>query len=83
MPSSLSSRLRPIHLGPFVVAILALLIGPSLFAQSVNDGFDPNANGVVNAIALQPNGQAIVVGNFTTLQPNGASTRRPATTSPG
>jgi uncharacterized delta-60 repeat protein len=74
MPSSLSSRLRPIHLGPFVVAILALLIGPSLFAQSVNDGFDPNANGVVNAIALQPNGQAIVVGNFTTLQPNGAST---------
>jgi uncharacterized delta-60 repeat protein len=48
---------------------------PALFAQSpsVNDGFDPNANGVINAIAVQPNGQIIVGGNFTTLQPNGST----------
>jgi uncharacterized delta-60 repeat protein len=51
------------------------LQAPAMLAQSpsVNDGFNPNANGVVNAIAVQPNGQIVIGGNFTTLQPNGAT----------
>ena len=46
-----------------------------LFAQSPSaaDGFDPNANGVVNVVVSQPNGQVLLGGNFTTLQPDGAS----------
>src|SRR5665213_574459 len=35
--------------------------------------FNPNANGVVYAMAYQPNGQVIIGGSFTTLQPNGAA----------
>ncbi|HVW20936.1 MAG TPA: delta-60 repeat domain-containing protein [Opitutaceae bacterium] len=47
---------------------------PSLVAQtpSASDGFDPNVNGVINAMALQPNGQIVIGGNFTTVQPNEA-----------
>jgi uncharacterized delta-60 repeat protein len=38
---------------------------------SVDAGFSPNANGVVRVLALQPNGQIIVGGQFTTIQPTG------------
>ena len=44
---------------------------------SLDATFDPNAHGPftsqVNAIALQPNGQILIGGSFSTLQPNGAS----------
>ena len=38
---------------------------------SVDGTFSPNANGVVRVMALQPNGQIIIGGNFTAIQPTG------------
>src|SRR5271157_5568703 len=38
---------------------------------SVDEGFAPNANGVVRVLALQPNGQIIIGGQFTSIQPTG------------
>lgn len=37
--------------------------------QSALDGFNPNANGYVNAIAVQADGKVLVGGDFTTLSP--------------
>jgi uncharacterized delta-60 repeat protein len=42
--------------------------------QSALDGFDPNANGGVRAIAVQPDGKILLGGDFTTLAPNGGAT---------
>jgi uncharacterized delta-60 repeat protein len=41
---------------------------------SLDDTFDPNANGPVTVLALQSDGKILLGGNFTTLQPNGAPT---------
>ncbi|HEY0944186.1 MAG TPA: delta-60 repeat domain-containing protein [Opitutaceae bacterium] len=40
---------------------------------SVDGTFDPRANNVVFALALQPDGKILAGGGFTTLQPNGAA----------
>src|SRR6266571_1502907 len=40
-------------------------------AQSALDGFDPNANGVVRVVVVQPDGKILIGGDFTTLSPNG------------
>jgi uncharacterized delta-60 repeat protein len=37
---------------------------------TVVTSFDPNPNGGLTALALQPNGQIVLGGNFTALQPN-------------
>jgi uncharacterized delta-60 repeat protein len=34
--------------------------------------FDPNANSIVNSVALQADGKVVLSGEFTALQPNGA-----------
>ena len=47
-------------------------------ATSPNDGFDPNANGNVNSIVIQPDGKILMGGYFTQLQPFG----QPATSTP-
>jgi uncharacterized delta-60 repeat protein len=54
----------------FLVAVLA---GGAVsgHAQSALDGFDPNANDFINAVAVQPDGKIIIAGNFTSLSPNG------------
>src|SRR6266478_5737074 len=39
--------------------------------QSALDGFDPNANGVVRVVVVQPDGKILIGGDFTTLSPNG------------
>lgn len=39
----------------------------------VDSAFDPNANGAVNAVALQADGAALVGGAFTALAPNGGA----------
>jgi uncharacterized delta-60 repeat protein len=56
----------------FGLAVLAL-IAPALFGQTpaVADGFDPNVDGVVNALAVQPNGQILFGGLFTRVWPAG------------
>jgi len=40
---------------------------------SLDDTFDPNANGPVTALAVQTDGKIILGGNFTALQPNGVA----------
>ncbi|HEY1792163.1 MAG TPA: putative Ig domain-containing protein [Opitutaceae bacterium] len=37
---------------------------------SANDGYDPNANAIVNALVVQPDGKTLIGGYFTALQPN-------------
>ena len=41
--------------------------------QSALDGFDPNANNVINAAVVQPDGKILIGGTFTTLSPNGGA----------
>jgi uncharacterized delta-60 repeat protein len=41
---------------------------------TLDDTFDPNANGTVASLALQPDGRILLGGAFATLQPNGAAT---------
>ena len=41
---------------------------------SVDATFDPNANGPIRALVLQPDGRIVIGGDFTALQPNGAAT---------
>src|SRR6266404_3521207 len=41
--------------------------------QSALDGFDPNANGTVYIVVVQPDGKILLGGDFTTLAPNGGA----------
>ena len=41
--------------------------------QSALDGFDPNANGPVRVVVVQPDGKILIGGDFTTLSPNGGA----------
>ena len=41
--------------------------------QSALDGFDPNANGPVHVVVVQPDGKILIGGEFTTLSPNGGA----------
>ncbi len=58
----------------FSVALLLASGVASVRGQSALDGFDPNANAPVQVIVVQPDGKLIIVGNFTTLAPNGGAT---------
>ena len=61
---------RPL-LSLFSAAALLAASATVLRAQSALDGFDPNANGVVNVAVVQPDGKILLGGSFTTLAPNG------------
>src|SRR5438552_3128033 len=54
-------------------SVAALLAGGAVAVrgQSALDGFDPNANGAVNVVVVQPDGKILIGGDFTTLSPNG------------
>ena len=54
-----------------LVSLGAASIGRSLTVP--NDGFDPNANGIVNTLQIQPDGKILVGGYFTQLHPYGNS----------
>src|SRR5437867_815942 len=54
------------------VLLLTPLAAPPVLGQNANDGFDPNVNGNVLAIALQPDGRILVAGAFSSA---GAVTR--------
>lgn len=45
--------------------------GMPAWAQSALDGFDPNANGTVRTVVMQPDGKILLGGDFTSLAPNG------------
>src|SRR5204862_3485 len=42
-------------------------------AQSALDVFDPNANGQISTVLVQPDGKILIGGDFTTLSPNGGA----------
>jgi uncharacterized delta-60 repeat protein len=54
-------------------ALTGLLAGSVHFVrgQSALDGFDPNTNGYVWVVVVQPDGKILIGGNFTALSPNG------------
>src|SRR5438132_3344844 len=66
------------RLGSFARFSLMALVGLALAGgaaavrgQSALDGFDPNANGQVSVVVVQPDGKILIGGTFTTLSPNG------------
>jgi hypothetical protein len=44
---------------------------PATAGGSALDGFDPNANGTISVVVVQPDGKILIGGGFTTLSPNG------------
>jgi uncharacterized delta-60 repeat protein len=55
----------------FTAAILSLFLVVAARGQSPLDGFDPNANGAIQVVVVQPDGKILLGGGFTTLSPNG------------
>ena len=56
--------------------LLAVLLAGGVAAvrgQSALDGFDPNTNGMVRVIVVQPDGKILIGGDFTSLSPNGGA----------
>jgi uncharacterized delta-60 repeat protein len=51
--------------------ILAALAATTLRGQSALDGFDPNANGLIRVVVVQPDGKILIGGDFTNVAPNG------------
>jgi uncharacterized delta-60 repeat protein len=45
----------------------------TLRGQSAIDGFDPNVNGTVKVVVVQPDGKILLGGDFTSLSPNGGA----------
>ena len=43
------------------------LLPQSSFAQDINDGYNPDANGVVNALVVQADGKTLIGGAFTSI----------------
>ena len=82
MRGSSSPQLRKAGFGgaakqsALVVCSMALLLAGGAGAvrgQSALDGFDPNANGIIRAVVVQPDGKILIGGDFTTLSPNGGA----------
>ena len=57
----------------FAFCSIGLLLATSVRGQSALDGFDPNANGAVYVVVVQPDGKILIGGDFTTLSPNGGA----------
>jgi uncharacterized delta-60 repeat protein len=60
----------------FLIFSIAVLLGYGTAAvrgQSALDGFDPNANGIIRAVVVQPDGKILIGGDFTSLSPNGGA----------
>src|SRR5438874_323271 len=62
---------RKITLLLFSTALLLAGGATAARGQSALDGFDPNANGTVRVVVVQPDGKILIGGDFTTLSPNG------------
>ena len=76
----MNSNLIKFALSALVIGLF-LTFNQTINAQSALDGFDPNANGTVRVVVVQPDGKILLGGFFTTLSPNGgaAVTRFPHT----
>src|SRR6476620_11745176 len=67
-----SSSLRRCYFSAlFISFVFFICLAGAAEAQSALDGFDPNANGLVKVIVVQPDGKILLGGDFTTLSPNG------------
>jgi len=55
----------------FFIALLLAGGAAAARGQSALDGFDPNANGLVRVVVVQPDGKILLGGDFTSLSPNG------------
>jgi len=62
-----ASRARKAALLLFSVAGLLACGATVGHGQSALDGFDPNANGQVQVVVVQPDGKILIGGNFTTI----------------
>src|SRR5438874_4125607 len=73
MKNSAKNRLRSsVRFSLMALVGLALAGGAAAVrGQSALDGFDPNANGAVEVVVVQPDGKILIGGDFTTLSPNG------------
>src|SRR6266704_1569729 len=72
-PRATCKALRKAALLLFSIAVLLASGTAAVRGQSALDGFDPNANGLVTVVVVQPDGKILLGGNFTTLTPNGGA----------
>src|SRR5438067_13571786 len=56
---------------PFFIAIVLATGAALVRGQSALDVFDPNANGSIQVVLVQPDGKILIGGDFTSLSPNG------------
>src|SRR5881392_1801944 len=70
-PGATSNALMKATLLLFSIVVLLMGSTAAVRGQSALDGFDPNANGAVRAVVVQPDGKILIGGDFTTLSPNG------------
>ncbi|MEP6512045.1 MAG: delta-60 repeat domain-containing protein, partial [Dokdonella sp.] len=63
---TLYTRVLGFLAGPYLLLALAWMPGVN-YAQNANDGFDPNANNPIYALAVQADGKILVGGDFTTI----------------
>jgi uncharacterized delta-60 repeat protein len=75
MKTSVKNRLRSFgRLCLIACAGLTLAVATKgVRGQSALDGFDPNADGAVRVVVVQPDGKILIGGDFTTLSPNGGT----------
>src|SRR6266404_5619843 len=70
-PRATSKAIRKVTLLLFSIAVLLAGGAAAVRGQSALDGFDPNANGTIQVVVLQPDGKILIGGSFTSLAPNG------------
>ncbi len=68
---SVRSRAKKVALSLLSVAALLASGAAPVHGQSPFDGFDPNVNGSIYVVVVQPDGKILLGGNFTTVSPNG------------
>src|SRR5437667_5249241 len=75
MKTSAGNRLRSSARFSLMALVGLTLVGGAVAVrgQSALDGFDPNANGSVDVVVVQPDGKILIGGEFTTLSPNGGA----------
>src|SRR5438552_1696577 len=68
MKNSAGNRLRSSARFSLTALVgLALAGGAAVRGQSALDGFDPNADGLVRVVVVQPDGKILIGGDFTTV----------------
>jgi uncharacterized delta-60 repeat protein len=59
-----------------ILAALSLVVSVPGVARAQSAGFDPGANAIVYALAVQPDGKVLIGGNFTAVGGGGSGTPR-------